>query len=125
MFEEIKINPDRKRRYLEMGYWTDRTLLDCWQDSVRLHPDREYVVDDRGFRYTYRQVDEAASKVAAFLLSQGIKPQDVVSYQLPIWNEFVIITIACFKAGAVAHPIAMCYERKDLVRSMNLTESKV
>lgn len=125
MFKEIKINPNQKRQYRKMGYWTDRTLLDCWKDSVKLHPDREYVVDDRGFRYTYRQVDEVASRVAAFLLSQGVKTQDVVSFQLPIWSEFVIITIACFKAGAVAHPIAMSYEKRDLIYSMNLTESKV
>lgn len=124
MFEEIKINPHLKRQYLEKGFWTDRTLLDCWEESVKCHPDREYVVDDRGFRYTYRQMDEGASKVAAFLLSKEIKPRDTVSYQVPVWSEFVMITIACFKAGAAAHPIAMSYEEKELVHSINLTESK-
>lgn len=125
MFEEIKINSQLKQTYLEKGFWTNRTLLDCWEESVNNYPDREYVVDDRGFRYTYRQLDTAASKVAAFLLEQGIKPRDVVSYQVPIWSEFIIITIACFKSGAVAHPIAMCYEAKELVYCMNMTESKI
>lgn len=125
MFEEIKINPKQRELYLKNGYWTDKTLLDCWEESVKNYPDREYVVDDRGYRYTYRQMDEAAAKVAAFLCENGVRPRDVVSYQLPIWSEFVIVTIACFKAGAVAHPIAMSYEEKELIRSMNLTESKV
>lgn len=125
MFEEIKINPEQRELYLKNGSWTDQTLLDCWETSVKNYPDREYVADDRGFRYTYRQMDEAAAKVAAFLCSKGVCPRDVVSYQLPIWSEFVIVTIACFKAGAVAHPIAMSYEEKELIRSMNLTESKV
>lgn len=125
MFEEIKINPEQREMYLKKGYWTDQTLLDCWEESVKNYPGREYVADDRGFRYTYRQMDEAASKVAAFFIENGVGPGDVVSYQLPIWSEFVIVTIACFKTGAVAHPIAMSYEEKDLVRSMNLTESKV
>ena len=82
-------------------------------------------MDDRGNRYTYRQMDEAASKVAAFLREQGVLPGDAVSFQLPIWSEFAVVTIACFMTGAVAHPIAMSYEEKELIRSMNLTESKV
>lgn len=125
MFEEIKINPKQKQEYLEKGYWSRKTLLDCWEESVENYPDREYVVDDRGFRYTYRQLDEAASKVAAYLLEQGVRPRDVVSFQIPIWSEFVLVTIACLKAGAVIHPIAMSYEEKELIRSMNTTESKV
>ncbi|MDD3253382.1 MAG: medium-chain fatty-acid--CoA ligase [Lachnospiraceae bacterium] len=125
MFEEMKINPGLKQQYIEQGYWTEETLLECWERSADRFPDREYVVDDRGNRYTYRQMDEAAGKVAAFLLSNGVQPQDVVSYQVPIWSEFAIITIACLKAGAVAHPIAMSYEEKELIRGMNTTESKV
>lgn len=125
MFDELKINPGQRDEYLKKGYWSDKTLLDCWEETVKKYPHREYVKDDRGFRYTYRQLDEAASKVAAFLLDKGIKPQDMVSYQVPIWSEFVIITIACFKAGAVAYPIAMSYEEKELIRTLNITESKV
>lgn len=125
MFNELKINPGQRDEYLKKGYWSDKTLLDCWEETVKKYPHREYVKDDRGFRYTYQQLDEAASKVAAFLLDKGIKPQDMVSYQVPIWSEFVIITIACFKAGAVAYPIAMSYEEKELIRTLNITESKV
>ena len=125
MFEEMKINPEQKKIYLEKGYWNNKTLRDCWNESVEAYGDREYVADDRGFRYTYKQMDEAAAKVAAFLWLRGIRPMDVVSYQLPIWSEFIIMTVACFKLGAVAHPIAMSYEGPELVRSLNLTESKV
>ncbi len=124
MFDEIKINPLQRQKYLEAGYWGNRTLLDCWEDTVERYPDREYVVDDRGFRYTYRQMDEAASRVAAYLQAIGVRPKDVVSFQLPIWSEFALLTIACLKAGAVVHPIAMCYEEKELIRSMRITESK-
>ncbi len=125
MIDEMKINAIQREKYLSEGYWKDITLLDCWKESVKKYSEREYVVDDRGNRYTYRQMDEAASKVAAFLRKQGVLPGDAVSFQLPIWSEFVVVTIACFMTGAVAHPIAMSYEEKELIRSMNLTESKV
>lgn len=125
MIDEMKINSIRREMYLAKGFWKDTTLLDCWNESVKKYSGREYVVDDRGNRYTYRQMDEAASKVAAFLKKYGVQPGDAVSFQLPIWSEFAVVSIACFKAGAVVHPIAMSYEEKELVRSMNLTESKV
>ena len=125
MIDEMKINAIQREKYLSKGYWKDITLLDCWRESVKKYSEREYVVDDRGKRYTYRQMDEAASKVAAFLREQGVLPGDAVSFQLPIWSEFAVVTIACFMTGAVAHPIAMSYEEKELIRSMNLTESKV
>ena len=125
MIDEMKINAIQREKYLSKGYWKDITLLDCWKESVKKYSEREYVVDDRGNRYTYRQMDEAASTVAAFLRKQGVLPGDAVSFQLPIWSEFVVVTIACFMSGAVAHPIAMSYEEKELIRSMNLTESKV
>lgn len=125
MFDKLKINPDLKRQYLENGYWSDRTLNDCWNDTVEKYPDQEYIVDDRGFRYTYRQLDEAASKLASYLRSHGIGPNDTVSYQIPIWSEFAIITIACFKVGAIAHPIATSYEKNELIHCMNLTETKI
>ena len=125
MFDKLKINPDLKRQYLEKGYWSDKTLNDCWNATVEKYPDREYIVDDRGFRYTYRQLDEAASKLAAYLREQGIGPKDTISYQIPIWSEFAIITIACFKVGAIAHPIATSYEKNELIHCMNLTETKI
>ena len=100
MFEERKISEKQREEYRRLGYWNDQTLLDCWEATVEKFPEREYVVDDRGFRYTYRQMDEAAARVAAFLVKTGVRPRDTVSYQLPIWSEFAMLTIACFKAGA-------------------------
>ncbi len=125
MFEGIKINPELREEYLKKGYWTNQTLLDCWEATVDRFPDREYIADDRGIRYTYRQLDEAAARVAAWFLEVGVKPQDVITCQLPNWCEFALVTIAAYKVGAVMHPVAMPYEEKELIWSMNLTESKV
>ena len=65
MFEERKVNPKQRELYLEKGYWTNQTLLDCWEQTLSQYPDREYVADDRGYRYTYREMDEAAGRVAS------------------------------------------------------------
>ena len=42
----------------------------------------------------------------------------------PVSYTHLMLTIACYKVGAVAHPIAMSYEEKELARSLNVTESR-
>lgn len=125
MFEEMKINPGQKQLYIDRGDWTEQTLLDRWQRTVSMYPDREYVADDRKNRYTYRQMDEASSVLAAYLKEIGVRPHDVVSFQIPVWSEFVLIVIACLKVGAVMHPIGLSHEEADLVYGMNKTGTKV
>ena len=34
MFEERKVNPKQRELYLEKGYWTNQTLLDCWEQTL-------------------------------------------------------------------------------------------
>lgn len=125
MIEGMKINQKQKNLYIKKGYWGNTSLLDCWYRTTALHGDREYVVDDRGNRYTYSDIDRAAGTVAAWLINSGVKPLDRVSFQIPGWSEFVIIVVACLKAGAVMHPIAMCYEEEELIHIMNQTRPKV
>ena len=33
--------------------------------------------------------------------------------------------MGCLKAGAVIHPIAMCYEEPDLIHAMNKADTKI
>ena len=65
--------------------------------TVERFPDREYVVDDRGNRHTYSQVDVLSSRIASYLKDMGIKPGDCVSFQVPVWSEFAVIAMGCLK----------------------------
>lgn len=58
MLGEVKINDNQKKIYEEMGYWGKKTLIDYWNECVKKHGNREYIVDDIGNRYTYKEVDE-------------------------------------------------------------------
>ena len=53
MITDLKVNEKNKREYYEKGYWTERTLNDIWNTQVAAFPDREYVSDNLGVRYTY------------------------------------------------------------------------
>ena len=65
--DTMKVNQKQKEYYLEQGYWGHETLLDRFLRTVERFPDREYVVDDRGNRHTYSQVDVLSSSIASYL----------------------------------------------------------
>lgn len=121
----MKINASQKAIYEKLGYWTDDSLLDRWDRAVAAHSNREFVVDDRGNRYTYQRMDREAAVLAAWLKHTGVKQGDVVSFQLPTGSEFVITVIACLKAGAVLAPLGMCFMDEELTGLLNLLGSKL
>ena len=124
MITDLKVNEKNKKEYYEKGYWTERTLNDIWNTQVAAFPDREYVSDNLGVRYTYAEIDDKASRLAAWLHDVGVKNGDVVSYQMAPWSEFCILYVACLKVGAVSHPLPVTFNDEDLIYSMNLVESK-
>jgi len=121
----MKINKQQKDYYEEMGYWGKKTLLDYWNTSVKNSSEREFIVDDKGNRLTYEAVNEKANAIAAYFHKVGIQPLDVISFQLPVWHEFILIAIACLKVGAVINPIAMCCNGEEVSGLLNKTKSKI
>ena len=114
MITDVKINEAEKRRFYESGAWGTDTIADVWQDRSTRFADRVYVQDDLGCTLTYRDVDEGASRIAAWLLEKGVRNGDVVSFQVPKWAEFCMIYVACVKIGAVMHPVATAMNAADL-----------
>ncbi|HWR42857.1 medium-chain fatty-acid--CoA ligase [Sporomusa sp.] len=125
MSSGIRFNECRKREYRQKGYWGDATLADYWKMAVLSSPEKVAVIDLQGTCYTYAELDDAASRVAAFLKEAGVASGDFVSFQLPGWAEFTVIYVACLKAGAVANPILPCYRADELLYILNKCESKV
>ena len=74
---------------------------------------------------TYRQLAEKAECVAVALAHYGIEKQDVVSFQLPNWWEFVVIHLACLRIGAVSNPLMPIFREHELSFMVDFAESKV
>jgi 2,3-dihydroxybenzoate-AMP ligase len=87
-------------RYRSRGYWRGETLgelLRYWAhaDSERV----ALVVGQR--RLTYGQLNLRADRLAAGLSQMGIKPGQRVLVQLPNIPDFVHVSVALFRTGAV------------------------
>lgn len=100
-----QIDPVLAAEYRAAGYWGDAGLHDHWALGVLAGPEREAVVDSRGHRATYAEVERAAARLAGHLRAAGVRTGDVVTVQLPNWAEFLVVDVACLKLGAVVNPI--------------------
>ncbi len=111
---KVTIDDSLKRRYYQKGYWTQATLLDIWNEQVKLHPESPYAVDERHGSLSYAHIDELAGALAAHLVEKGVEEGDVVTFQLPVWAEFAITVVACLKIGVVMHPVSTSFNTRDL-----------
>jgi acyl-CoA synthetase (AMP-forming)/AMP-acid ligase II len=104
---------DAAADYRAAGYWRDETLGDVARRACREAPDRLLLVEgDR--RVTRAEAWEAASRLAAFFLSRGVKPGDVVSFQLPNWIEAAVIALAARRCGLVLNPVPPIYRESEV-----------
>lgn len=122
---DIKVNEERKRLYQEKGLWSEKSLLDYWENSVCQFGDREFVVDNIGRRFTYREIDQKADILASWMQQKGIKDRDIVSVQIDPRSEFVVCFVACMKIGAVFVPMKMRTGAAEWTRLMNMAKSKL
>ncbi|WP_269854820.1 (2,3-dihydroxybenzoyl)adenylate synthase [Streptomyces sp. RPT161] len=87
-------------RYRERGYWQGYTLGSLLRDRAVARPAHTAVIDgDR--RWTYHELDERADRLAAGLHGLGIAPEDRVLVHLPNVAEFLVLSFALFRLGAI------------------------
>ncbi|KPC81898.1 (2,3-dihydroxybenzoyl)adenylate synthase [Streptomyces sp. NRRL S-4] len=90
-------------RYRAAGHWRGETFGGFLRERAAAHPDRVAVVDPSPERreWTYRELDERASRMAAGFAARGISPGDRVVVQLPNTAEFIEVVFALFRIGAL------------------------
>ncbi len=95
------------------GWWRDATLdtyLDRW---ARERADKTAIADARG-RLTWSALARGVERVAHGLQAAGLERGAVVSAQLPNWNEWILLALACVRVGAILNPIPPTYRASEL-----------
>lgn len=111
------------RYYREAGYWEDRTLGSLLRDVADLHPGRTALVDG-DVRLTYADLMDRSDAAAVRLRALGLEPDDRVVVQLPNQWQFVVLTIACFRAGIIPVMALPAHRRYELHHLASLSESR-
>ena len=129
MISESILNP-RRESMRAAGFWIDKTMDDFMSVAMTSSPNKEALVayrhDQSGSqRFTYSELSEKINLAAQSLHKMGVSHGDVVSVQLPNWWEFVVITLACGRIGAVMNPLMHIFRERELTYMIGFAKSKV
>ncbi|WP_425995353.1 AMP-binding protein [Afipia sp. DC4300-2b1] len=124
------LSDQRKQAMRAAGFWSDQTLLEFFSRHARNDPARLAVVgyeaaSNRRTALTYGELQQAAERIAANLLRLGVKPGEVVSYQLPNWWQFMVLHLALLRIGAVTNPIMPIFRDREMEFMLLLAETRV
>src|SRR5690606_12460953 len=88
-----------------------KSMIDCFEDSVRRHPDRAAVFYfDRSI--SFQELDEMAESFAALLAEWGVGKGDRVALYLQNDPQFLIAQYGAWKRGAIMVPLNPMFKEK-------------
>jgi 2,3-dihydroxybenzoate-AMP ligase len=110
--------------YVAKGYWTGVPLGTLLRDVADRHPDDPALVDAAAeVRLTHSELADRADSAAARLLDLGLDPGDRIVVQLGNGWEFVVLTLACLRAGIVPVMALPAHRRTELVHLARQSEA--
>lgn len=100
-------------RYPAAGLWTRETLAERFERVVAERAGLA-AISEGGRRFTYREVAGLVGSLAGRLAGLGVRPGDVVSWQLPNWWEAVVVHHAALRIGAIPNPLNPIFRAREL-----------
>lgn len=101
-----------RRWWRHIGHYPGRGLFTLFAEHVHRHPQWQAVVDGEGVT-TYRELHDAALRLAGSLAELGVRPGEVVAVQLPSGWRAVAVDLAVAALGAVVLPYPVGRGRRD------------
>jgi cyclohexanecarboxylate-CoA ligase len=115
--------------YHRLGWWRDTTVLDDFLRNAATQPGKTAIISDHADRereqHDYGQLAALTDRVAAGLLGLGVRPGEIVSFQLPNWWEFAVMHLACARVGAVTNAILPILRHREVQFILERTQSRL
>jgi cyclohexanecarboxylate-CoA ligase len=126
----LSTGPDLAHRYRRNGWWRDETFLDDLAAWARVRPDAPAFVTGRvGSEgpqvVSYAEYHEHVQRYADGLYDLGVRPGDVVAFQLPDWWETAALMLACMRVGAIAQSMVPELRQRELERALSRTSARI
>ena len=123
MFFETTLTSRRIDELTAAGIFTNRLFNDSVDEWAQRRPEKTAIVDARS-RYDYGELRARADTAASGFLDCGIRRGEVVTVQLPNWNEFIIVALALERIGAVINPVAPIFRHREMRAVLRLARSR-
>jgi acyl-CoA synthetase (AMP-forming)/AMP-acid ligase II len=91
-----------------------RTLWELISKRADATPDTPMVIDDTGRELTFGEYAERVERVGVGLQAWNVKAGDVVSWQLPTWQESMLIVGALSRMRVTQNPILHIYREREV-----------
>lgn len=120
--------PDElQRQWRAHGFWTDEPLGAMTDRFLSALGNETFRVRSsvRPYQGTLADVHDLARRVRTGLEARGVRPGDVVAFQLPNWMEAAAVFWGAVMAGAVVAPIVHFYGRKEVAYILRTSEARV
>jgi len=129
----IVVPTSRIADYTAKGWWGPRRIQDGMTDAAARVPTRLALVDppDRlaltgtaPRRLTWAEVAAEVAGLAACLVANGLRRDDILLIQLPNIVELPLLLLACFRLGVIATPAPVQYRAHELDHILSLTKAR-
>lgn len=91
---------EQQKKYRELGYWDDMCFGQLLAQRALEYCDNTAVIA-ANTAWSYQELNQKVSAIAAGLLKQGLSKGDRVLVQLPNIPEFISVVFALFRAGMI------------------------
>ena len=127
MWELRAVPAELRERYLAEGWWTDDTFASFLEREIGAAPDLTFRVWSKIHPWsgTIGELYDQAGRLASSLHGLGVRPGDVVAYQVPNWAESVSVIAAGFRLGATMVPIVHFYGAREVEFILRQSGAKV
>ena len=108
----------------DVDYDASQTIVSLFRHQAKATPDNIAVVF-KDKKYTYAEVDEMSDRIAACIVSKGLKAEEVVSVLIPRCEWMVIASLGVLKAGCAYQPLDPTYPKERLNFMMQDADAKL
>ena len=106
-----------QKSFVGTGVWDERTIADQAIELTASDPEFPAFVDDTGV-LTRAGLLADAGALAVALRGRGLRPGDVIAFQLPNWREAAVINLAAALSGFVVNPIVPIYRDHEVTQML-------
>lgn len=110
----------------------DRAATLTLDELVRLHarerPHELAVVETRetgDATLTWEELLDRVERTAALFLDLGVRPGECVAYQLPNCIEFVVVSLAALRVGAICCPLMPIFREREIAFCLRRSAARV
>src|SRR5215208_1435462 len=96
--------------WVRMKDTADRCLHELFEEQARRTPEN-LALEDEDTSLTYSELDDLADRLAAYLRSKGVGPEEPVGVYMERRAEYVVACLAAMKAGGAYLVLELAYPR--------------